>query len=66
MWSVLDFVGNPSIRGFKVLICLAQVVPGLVGTHTQWKNAIAKKVDRGMDQNATVADVYNKRVSISR
>lgn len=39
-----------------------QIVPGLVGTHAQWTNVMASKVDKGMDQLATVAEIYDKKV----
>lgn len=45
---------------------MAQVIPGLVGTFGEWQSVMAKKVDRGMDQNATIADVVDKKVSSLR
>ncbi|KAJ9114953.1 hypothetical protein QFC20_001328 [Naganishia adeliensis] len=37
------------------------VVPGLVGEYTDWKRKVAKTVDRGMDQNATVESIARRK-----
>lgn len=42
------------------------MVPGLVGEYTDWKRKVAKTVDRGMDQNATVESIARRKVSGSR
>ncbi|KAJ9116018.1 hypothetical protein QFC24_006859 [Naganishia onofrii] len=37
------------------------VVPGLVGRYEQWKNIVAKAVDAGMDQKATIGVIAEKK-----
>lgn len=37
-------------------------MPGLVGRYEQWKNIVAKAVDAGMDQKATIGVIAEKKV----
>lgn len=49
----------------NIHVAFIQVVPGLVGAHHEWKRIMAKTVDEGMDQKATVEGIAKRKVSNS-